>query len=62
MPEYPEVTTVTRTLDQLLSNKCIKSIVAIHPKLFLADPIEVFNSTLQGETIKRIYNIGKYIV
>lgn len=62
MPEYPEVTTVCRTLNKLLTGKYFSLLEIFEAKLFKEANVTLFQEFLQGEKIERIYNIGKFLV
>lgn len=62
MPEYPEVTTVCRTLNKLLTGKHFSLLEIFEAKLFKEANVNLFQEFLQGEKIERIYNIGKFLV
>ncbi|WP_246051805.1 DNA-formamidopyrimidine glycosylase family protein [Mycoplasma nasistruthionis] len=62
MPEYPEVTTVSRSLNNLLENKTIINIEVKRDKLIKNTSAVGFKDFLVNKKILKVSNIGKYIV
>lgn len=61
MPELPEVETVRRTLKNFISGKEIETIEVHYDKIVEGDTA-VFTKTLQGQTIRDIDRVGKYLI
>lgn len=62
MPELPEVETVKRTLQQLVSGKTISSITVSLPRIIKEpDHPELFMELLKGQTIRKIGRRGKFL-
>lgn len=61
MPELPEVETVRRTLKNLVTGKKISRIEVYYDKIIDGDK-QIFIKTLQGQTIRDIDRIGKYLI
>ncbi|MHA3825874.1 bifunctional DNA-formamidopyrimidine glycosylase/DNA-(apurinic or apyrimidinic site) lyase [Mycoplasma sp. BRA285] len=62
MPEYPEVTVVTNTLNSLTQGHKIISVTVLKDKLIKNATKEEFSSFLVNKTIKSVDNYGKFIV
>lgn len=63
MPELPEVETVKRTLQQLVSGKTISSITVSLPKIIKEpDSPELFKELLKGQTIRQMGRRGKFLL
>ncbi|TCG10592.1 bifunctional DNA-formamidopyrimidine glycosylase/DNA-(apurinic or apyrimidinic site) lyase [Mycoplasma todarodis] len=62
MPEMPEVRTMVKGLNPLVSNKVIESVDFIVPKMLKEITESEFNKEVIGKTIKVVENIGKWIV
>lgn len=62
MPELPEVETVKKTLQQLVTGKTIADVTVRWPKIVkLPDDIEAFRLRLIGQTIHDIGRRGKFL-
>ncbi|HBI04791.1 MAG TPA: DNA-formamidopyrimidine glycosylase [Paenibacillaceae bacterium] len=62
MPELPEVETVRRTLQQLVSGKTISSITVSLPRIIKEpDNPELFIELLKGQTIRKMGRRGKFL-
>lgn len=61
MPELPEVETVRRMLADTVENKTIAAVEIYYDKVIDGDN-EEFITRLQGETIRGVDRIGKYLV
>lgn len=62
MPELPEVETVKRTLQQLVSGKTISSITVSLPRIIKEpDNPALFMELLRGQTIRKIGRRGKFL-
>ncbi|MGL5436645.1 MAG: DNA-formamidopyrimidine glycosylase [Lachnospiraceae bacterium] len=61
MPELPEVETVRRTLKNFITGKQISRIEVHYDKIVTGDKTE-FIEALQGQTIRDIDRIGKYLI
>ncbi|TNK83683.1 bifunctional DNA-formamidopyrimidine glycosylase/DNA-(apurinic or apyrimidinic site) lyase [Mycoplasmopsis pullorum] len=62
MPEYPEVTVVTNTLNNLVSSRKIIKVEVRNNKFIRNVSVEEFVQQVQGRTIKNVQNFGKFIV
>ncbi|UCZ52249.1 DNA-formamidopyrimidine glycosylase [Bacillus shivajii] len=63
MPELPEVETVRRTLEQLITGEEIKNVVVTWPKMVKQpDDVEHFRVELIGQTFHSIRRRGKFLV
>ncbi|TNK81806.1 bifunctional DNA-formamidopyrimidine glycosylase/DNA-(apurinic or apyrimidinic site) lyase [Mycoplasmopsis pullorum] len=62
MPEYPEVTVVTNTLNNLVSGRKIIKVEVRNNKFIRNVSVEEFVQQIQGRTIKNVQNFGKFIV
>ncbi|SJZ43873.1 bifunctional DNA-formamidopyrimidine glycosylase/DNA-(apurinic or apyrimidinic site) lyase [Mycoplasmopsis verecunda] len=62
MPEYPEVTVVTNTLNSLVSNCKITNVNIIKEKLIKNATAEEFKNFLINKIILNVKNYGKFIV
>lgn len=62
MPELPEVTTVSNRLNTLLVGKRIVSVEVVTAKLIKGVSPLKLSKYLTDRVIKRIYNIGKFMV
>ncbi|MFC4779637.1 DNA-formamidopyrimidine glycosylase [Paenibacillus sp. GCM10023252] len=62
MPELPEVETVRRTLNELVTGKTISSVTVKLPRIIQrpAEP-EVFAQALAGQTIESVERRGKFL-
>ncbi|MDF7639184.1 bifunctional DNA-formamidopyrimidine glycosylase/DNA-(apurinic or apyrimidinic site) lyase [Lactobacillus sp. ESL0791] len=61
MPEMPEVETVRRTLNPLITGKTIKKVTLWYPKIIASDPNE-FAAVLPGKKIVTIDRYAKYLL
>lgn len=61
MPELPEVETVRRTLEHALTGQKINDIVILYSKIIHED-LQVFVTTLKGQTLNSIERKGKYLM
>mgnify|MGYP001385506160 CR=1 FL=1 len=62
MPELPEVETVRRTLEQLVTGKTIREVEVRLPRLIRRpDDAALFASLLEGSTIRGVGRRGKYL-
>ncbi|QNM93488.1 bifunctional DNA-formamidopyrimidine glycosylase/DNA-(apurinic or apyrimidinic site) lyase [Mycoplasma sp. Pen4] len=62
MPEYPEVTTVTNTLNKIIPGSKVITVEVLKDKLIKNTTVEHFKEIFEDTTITKIENIGKYIV
>ncbi|UOY94272.1 DNA-formamidopyrimidine glycosylase [Ectobacillus sp. JY-23] len=63
MPELPEVETVKRTLETLITGKIIEEVIVTYPKLVKEpDDAEIFRGLLQGECIVGVGRRGKFLL
>ncbi|NEW07670.1 DNA-formamidopyrimidine glycosylase [Paenibacillus sp. SYP-B3998] len=63
MPELPEVETVRRTLNKLVSGKTIAHVKVRLPRIIQKpDDIQMFEVLLQGQTIETIERRGKFLL
>ena len=60
MPELPEVETVRRTLENLISLKTIESVQLFYPKMIQGDCMD-FQNRVSNQTIQSIKRVGKYL-
>jgi formamidopyrimidine-DNA glycosylase len=62
MPELPEVETVKRTLNMLITGKTIESAQVLLPRIIQKpSDTQVFETLLQGQTIEAIERRGKFL-
>ncbi|UJF31701.1 DNA-formamidopyrimidine glycosylase [Paenibacillus hexagrammi] len=62
MPELPEVETVKRTLNMLVTGKTIEHVQVRLPRIIQKpQDIQMFEVLLQGQTIERIERRGKFL-
>lgn len=62
MPELPEVETVKRTLNQLVTGKTISRVSVFLPRIIIRpDDAEVFCAELSGQKIRQIERRGKFL-
>ncbi|RIV16810.1 bifunctional DNA-formamidopyrimidine glycosylase/DNA-(apurinic or apyrimidinic site) lyase [Mycoplasmopsis gallopavonis] len=61
MPEYPEVTVVTRSLNKLVRNETILKIEVRNPKFIHNTTQKEFETQLSNKTILEVKNTGKFI-
>lgn len=61
MPELPEVETVRRTLKNFIIGKEVQNISVYYDNIIEGDA-QIFVETLQGQTIRDINRIGKYLI
>ncbi|MFC5451838.1 DNA-formamidopyrimidine glycosylase [Paenibacillus aestuarii] len=62
MPELPEVETVKRTLNALVTGKTIERVQVLLPRIIQKpDDIHLFEALLQGQTIQTIERRGKFL-
>lgn len=61
MPELPEVETVKRVLTELVINKKICSVEVYCEKMIKNVSVDDYITSLEGETIKEIRRLGKYL-
>lgn len=62
MPELPEVETVKRTLNELVTGKTIERVTATLPRIIRRPPeIEPFAAALAGHTIRGVERRGKFL-
>lgn len=61
MPELPEVETVKRVLSELVINKKISSVEVYCEKMIKNVSVDDYITSLEGETIKEIRRLGKYL-
>lgn len=62
MPELPEVETVRRTLNQLITGKTIEHVQVRLPRIIQKpDDIRMFEVLLQGQTVETIERRGKFL-
>ncbi len=62
MPELPEVETIRRELEPLISGKIFARPVLHMPSTIECPPGEEFSTTLTGQTIKNLTRRGKYLI
>ncbi|MEI5905496.1 DNA-formamidopyrimidine glycosylase [Bacillus spongiae] len=63
MPELPEVETVKRTLNELITEKTIKSVSVYWSKIIKKpEEIEQFQDALIGEKIEKVRRRGKFLI
>ncbi|WP_096153019.1 MULTISPECIES: DNA-formamidopyrimidine glycosylase [Bacillus] len=63
MPELPEVETVRRTLEQLVTGKTISFVTVHWPKMVKhPDDVHLFLQLLQGQTIQEVKRRGKFLL
>ena len=62
MPELPEVETVKNTLNNLILNQTIQSVVVNCNRMIQPDSVDSFCSKLVGETFQKIERYGKYLI
>lgn len=63
MPELPEVETVRRSLETLVSGKTIRDVTVNLPRMIRTpDDAERFKWMLRGQTIRRIGRRGKFLL
>ncbi len=62
MPELPEVETVKKTLNHLILNQTIQSVVVNCNRMIQTDSVDSFCSKLVGETFQKIERYGKYLI
>ncbi|MCG7405912.1 DNA-formamidopyrimidine glycosylase [Paenibacillus sp. ACRRX] len=63
MPELPEVETVKRTLNSLVTNKTIKQVTVTLPRIIQRPlEIEAFCAALSGHTIQEVGRRGKFLL
>ncbi|OAS21083.1 DNA-formamidopyrimidine glycosylase [Paenibacillus oryzisoli] len=62
MPELPEVETVKRTLNELITGKTIARVEVRLPRIIQKpDDIQQFETLLQGQTVETIERRGKFL-
>ncbi|SEB80663.1 DNA-formamidopyrimidine glycosylase [Paenibacillus sp. GP183] len=62
MPELPEVETVKRTLNMLITGKTIESVQVLLPRIIQKpSDTQIFETLLQGQTIEAIERRGKFL-
>lgn len=62
MPELPEVETVKRTLNELITGKTIEDVVITLPRIIQRpDDIEAFRMELRGQTFEGVERRGKFL-
>lgn len=62
MPEYPEVSTVKKVLEQNILNKKVIAININYSKILKNESEEAFKAKLVGEGIKKVSNYGKFLI
>ena len=62
MPELPEVETIIRDLDPLLSGSTIRGVDVLRPDLIDREDPEAFARSVEGSTIRRVARRAKNIV
>lgn len=62
MPELPEVETVRKGLEQLVSGKTIHHVQVLWPRIIEQPESAIFEAQLAGETIESISRRGKYLI
>ena len=62
MPELPEVETVRKGLEHLVTNKKIKEVQVFWPRIIESPEVETFKMDLVGETIEKMNRRGKYLI
>lgn len=62
MPELPEVETVRKGLEQLVTGKVIKKIQVLWPRIIEQPEAMIFESLLVGETIESVRRRGKFLI
>ncbi|MBF0446611.1 MAG: bifunctional DNA-formamidopyrimidine glycosylase/DNA-(apurinic or apyrimidinic site) lyase [Magnetococcales bacterium] len=62
MPELPEVETIRRGLEPLLSDQIIRQVTVRRPDLRWPIPAEVLRQSLPGQTILAVTRRGKYLL
>lgn len=63
MPELPEVETIRKTLEQLVTGETIKKVTVLWPKIIKRPEIpEQFADALKGETIRSLGRRGKFLI
>ncbi|EPH96855.1 DNA-formamidopyrimidine glycosylase [Enterococcus faecalis 13-SD-W-01] len=62
MPELPEVETVRKGLEQLVSGKTIHHVQILWPRIIEQPESAIFEAQLAGETIESISRRGKYLI
>ncbi|EOT44395.1 DNA-formamidopyrimidine glycosylase [Enterococcus columbae] len=62
MPELPEVETVRKGLNQLISAKTIRQVEVFWPRIIESPAVEVFCTKLQNQVIKQVLRRGKFLI
>ncbi|ASZ07386.1 MULTISPECIES: DNA-formamidopyrimidine glycosylase [Enterococcus] len=62
MPELPEVETVRKGLERLVTGKKIQKVQVLWPKIIEQPEAPIFEATLIGETIESIGRRGKFLI
>lgn len=62
MPELPEVETVKRSLEGLITGLCFSEVDLIRPKVVCSPEPQVFIDKLTGKKVKKIGRRGKYLL
>ncbi|MEE3928414.1 bifunctional DNA-formamidopyrimidine glycosylase/DNA-(apurinic or apyrimidinic site) lyase [Mycoplasmopsis ciconiae] len=62
MPEFPEVTVVSRALNESLKHRYIAKINYETNKIIQNDSLDSFNNKVIDKKILKVYNIGKFII
>lgn len=63
MPELPEVETIKKTLNQLVTNKSIKDVEVYWPNIIKKpDDVEEFKHMLVGQTMREVHRMGKFLL
>jgi len=62
MPELPEVETVKKSLEGLITGLIIKDVDLFMPKIVKLPSPQSFTETLAGKTIKKLGRRGKYLL
>lgn len=63
MPELPEVETIRRTLNDLVTNKTIEEVQVFWPKIIKQpDDVSYFSQLLKGQQIIEVHRRGKFLL
>jgi formamidopyrimidine-DNA glycosylase len=62
MPELPEVETIVRDLDRLVSGRMIREVVVHHADLIVGEGAEAFAAGLRGAWVQRVARRAKNIL
>lgn len=62
MPELPEVETIKRQLDKIITKKKIKDVRVLYPKIIKGTRKEIFKKLLFGKEVKKVKRRAKLLI